>query len=71
VRPQQPPGNQIPVPRVDDDVHILIEQITLNDRYVHLARPPTIRRCGPASGNQPFDLLQQVLHLDSMDFDLE
>jgi hypothetical protein len=33
------PRNQIAIPQVDDDFHVLIEQIGLNNRHVHLARP--------------------------------
>jgi hypothetical protein len=32
---QQPPGDDIPVPGVDDHINVLIEKIALNDSHVH------------------------------------
>jgi hypothetical protein len=31
LREQQPPRDQVAVPRVDDDLHVLIEEIALDD----------------------------------------
>ena len=38
LRQQQPPRDDVPVPCVDDDIHVLIEQIAFDDSNVHKSR---------------------------------
>jgi hypothetical protein len=35
MRPQQPPGNDIAIPRVNNRIHPLIQQIALHDFNLH------------------------------------
>lgn len=61
---KQPPGNDVSIPRVDDRVHILIEQVTMDDADEHRGLGSRFRGQGLSAaqiGDVSLDGLEQIL----------
>ncbi len=52
LRKEEPPGDDVPVPGVDDGVNVLLEEVTLNDRDGHLSRVASDWRAGESGRPQ-------------------